>query len=168
MASGIFALYLVKDLAPLGSTLKHKHLYEALLAGFGSVSFFRTSLFTLKVSGTDVGIGPSLLLKSVLDCADRSLDRWQAERRGIKIQRLMTNVSFDLAKKALPTTCFTLMTNIDDDLQKNVGEHINQLDEKDLNTEVKNKILGVYLYKLVGDQVLEKALFLLGNSIKTK
>ena len=48
---------------------------QTLVAGFGALAFFRSSLFIANIGGQDIGIGPSAFLQSVLDAADRGVDR---------------------------------------------------------------------------------------------
>jgi hypothetical protein len=127
-------LALVKEFNAVTAT-NNKLVCEALLAGFGAIAFFRTSLFTIRVSGTDIGVGPSTLLKALLDSSDMMLNRWQALNRGAQVRAIMEKVDFDKAKTALPTTCFTLMNEFPAAVQTSVGEQVKKLADRHDNLE---------------------------------
>src|SRR5712692_71545 len=82
---------------------------QVLMAGFGAMAFFRTSLFTVRVGDQDVAIGPVAFLQVVLGATDRAVDRIRAEARAVSVTDSMEGVSFDRAWTALPAFCFTLM-----------------------------------------------------------
>jgi hypothetical protein len=166
IAAGTTALALVKEFGAV-TVDQHKLVYEALLAGFGAIAFFRTSLFTLRVAGTDLGVGPSTLLKALLDSSDMMLNRWQALNRGAQVKAIMKDVDFDKAKSALPTTCFTLMNEFPPSVQASVAEQIKKLaDDATMSKEAKTMILGIYLIQQVGTDVLERAVETLDKTIK--
>ena len=166
IAAATSALALVKEFDAV-TTTNHKLVYEAMLAGFGAIAFFRTSLFTIRVSGTDVGVGPSTLLKALLDSSDMMLNRWQALNRGAVVRAIMTGVDFDKAKDALPTTCFTLMTEFPPQVQASVGEDIKKLSANTtIPKEAKTIILGIYLIQQVGADVLKRAVDTLDGTIE--
>lgn len=166
VAAGTTALVLVKEFGAV-TTDKHKMVYEALLAGFGAIAFFRTSLFTIRVSGSDIGVGPSTLLKALLDSSDMMLNRWQALNRGAVVRAIMERVDFEKAKTALPTTCFTLMNEFPPAVQASVGEQIKKLaDDPTMSKEAKAIILGIYMIQQVGTDVLDRSVKTLGKSIE--
>jgi hypothetical protein len=170
MIAGIAALALVKEFAVFGDAAHpqpHRATYELLLASFGAIAFFRTSLFTVRVGNGDVGIGPSTLLKSVLDSSDQLVDRKQACERADDVTRIMAGVDFDKAKTTLTVLCFTLVQGVSDDQQKLVAEQVKKLaDDTTIVPAAKANILGVYLLRQVGSGVLERAVGTLGNQIK--
>jgi hypothetical protein len=166
IAAGIAALVVVR----YTGVLKNMHptrLYEIFLASFGAVAFFRTSLFTARVGGTDVGIGPSAVLQSLLAAADRMIDRDQAEGRAEDVANIMHNVDFGKAQLALPPLCFTLVQNITPEDQKAAAEQIKQIaSTTGIPDQAKSIILGVFLIRLVGADVLERSVKALGSNIK--
>jgi hypothetical protein len=111
IAAGIAALLIVNRLGVAAGT-KAPRLYAILLAGFGAIAFFRTSLFTLQVAGADIGIGPSALLQSLLDAADRMIDRDQVQGRTSDVGGIMRDIDFDKARVAMPSLCFLLVENM--------------------------------------------------------
>ena len=54
------------DIFPGDDTLPN-NVKRVLVAGFGAVAFFRTSIFTLRVNETDLAVGPSLILDTLMD-----------------------------------------------------------------------------------------------------
>ena len=165
ITAGIAALALVKLLGVLDGHA-HRTLYEVLLAAFGAIAFFRTSLFTARIGGTDVGIGPSTLLKSLLDASDLLINRGQATRRADDVAPIMNGVDFQKAKTTLPTLCMTLVEGFPDDQRKQLGDQIAQLDsDTTIEPTAKTTILGAYLIRQFGIDVLASAVATLGNRI---
>ena len=166
MAAGIAALVLIGEFG-LFAQSGHPGLFRVMLASFGSIAFFRTSLFTARVGGTDVGIGPSVLLQSLLDATDRMIDRDQAEGRAVDVAGIMRDVDFTLAQVALPTLCFALVEyQVTPDKQKTAREQIDRLAlATDVAAGAKSVILGTFLIRLVGAQVLDQAVMALRPTI---
>jgi hypothetical protein len=143
-----------------------RRLYEILLASFGAIAFFRTSFFTARIGGADIGIGPSALLQSLLGAADRMIDRDQAQGRADGVAKIMREVEFRKAQAALPSLCFILVESLSVAEQQQGGEQIKQLVErKDIDDESKSILLGVYLIRFVGADVLEDAVSAMGGNI---
>jgi hypothetical protein len=166
MAAGIAALLIVKKLGIFTGT-KAPRLYAILLAGFGAIAFFRSSLFTVRVGDTDVGIGPSALLQSLLSASDRMIDRDQAQGRATDVAGIMRDVDFDKARASLPSLCFLLVENITPADQEGVGGQIKRLAAAaDVSPDQKAIILGVYLIRQVGADVLDLAVQALGIEIR--
>ncbi len=166
IAAGVAALLIVNR---LGITLgtKAPRLYAILLAGFGAVAFFRTSLFTLRIADADIGIGPSAVLQSLLAAADRMIDRDQAQGRATDVSGIMRDVDFDKARKALPSLCFILVENMTPADQEGVSQQIERLAEAaGVSTDQRAIILGVYLIRQVGADVLDLAVQALGAEIR--
>ena len=70
-ASILAYVLIVKFDFEFGATPPNKSLVQALVATFGSMVFFRSSLFTIKVGETDVSVGPGIFLPGLAVC-DRS------------------------------------------------------------------------------------------------
>lgn len=165
IGGGIAAVVIIR----YTGALKDAHplrLYEILLASFGAIAFFRTSLFTARVGSTDIGIGPSAVLQSLLGAADRMIDRDQAEGRAEDVAGIMRAVDFAKAQVALPTFCFILVQNLTAEDQKAVAEQVKDLAAAtNVSDDAKAIILGVYLIRLVGADVLERSVRALGSNI---
>src|SRR3569833_2241525 len=163
--AGIAALGSVLATNTLGST-KPAWLFQLMLAGFGAIAFFRTSLFTVRIGGTDVGIGPSALLQSQLTAAARMLDRGQAEGRAGDVANIMRNVDFKKARAALPAFCLILVQNVTPADQEQLGRQIERLGNRtDIEDQAKAIILGVYLIRAVGPDVLGRSVAALADLI---
>lgn len=170
VAAGIGALALIREFdlfGPYGQG-NHNAIYEVLLAGFGSVAFFRTSLFTARVGDTDIGIGPSTVLKALLDASDLAADRDQAHDRAEKIEEIMDGIAFDRVRVTLPLLCLSLVQGATQDQQKLLGEQVDKLitlkanpGDPPISDKDKAVILGVYLLRQVGAPVLKSALDIL-------
>ncbi len=139
---------------------------QTLMAGFGAMAFFRTSLFIVRVGDQDVAIGPVAFLQVVLSATDRAVDRVRAEARAVSVTDSMEGVSFDRAWTALPAFCFQLMQNVPAEEQKAAGAAVNALKSSDIDNETKVKNLGLLLLNVVGTKVLQTAVNELAQQIR--
>jgi hypothetical protein len=78
---------------------------RVLVAGFGAMAFFRSSLFLTRVGNQDVQIGPVSFLQIFLAAADRQVDRTLGEARSAQADELMAAVNFEKAADVLPIFC---------------------------------------------------------------
>jgi len=164
IAAGIGAFALVEEFQVFKGA--HAALYDVMLASFGAVAFFRSSLFTARVGDADVDVGPATLLKGLLSVTDQLINRWQAGDRAEAIARTMRTIDFDKAKDGLSILCLTSVEYITPEQQASFGNAV-----KKLSTDVKDPVqrsilLGVYLTQLVGPEVLTRAVSAMGDSIK--
>jgi hypothetical protein len=164
IAAGIGAFALVEEFQVFKGA--HAALYDVMLASFGAVAFFRSSLFTARVGDADVDVGPATLLKGLLSVTDQLINRWQAGDRAEAIARTMRTIDFDKAKDGLSILCLTSVEYITPEQQAAFGNAV-----KKLSTDVKDPVqrsilLGVYLTQLVGPEVLTRAVSAMGDSIK--
>jgi len=141
---------------------------QVLVAGFGAIAVFRTSVFIARVGDQDVGMGPSGVLQAMLKVADRGVDRSRAKARAKEVAKAMTGVSFEKAQVALPAYCFALMQNVTQEEQEAVAERIvGKLRKANMPDSTKALALGLALMNIVGDGVLLAAVDTLGASIKS-
>ncbi len=146
---------------------KAQTLTRTLAAGFGAMAVFRTSLFTARVGGSDVQVGPSLFLQVILAALDRAVDQHQAGLRASAAKEAMQKVVFAKAWATLAPTCFNLMKYVPEGDQRRVGEKINELKgQNDISDAVKSFNLGLVLIDVVGPEVLKSAIETLGNEIR--
>jgi hypothetical protein len=138
---------------------------RTLVAAFGAMAFFRTSLFTVRVGNTDVAVGPAGFLQVVLSAADRATDRTRAGPRAQAIAEIMTNISFAKAQEALPTLCFGLMQNVSADEQRTFGLVVKDLQNSKMDDVFKANTLGLQLMNIVGENVLRQAVTVLRRLI---
>ena len=118
----------------------------------------------MRIGDTDVGIGPSALLQSLLAAADRMINRDQAQGRANDVAGTMRDIDFDKARTSLPSLCFLLVENITPADQEGVSDQIKRLAAaSDVSADQKSIILGVYLIRQVGADVLDLAVQALGG-----
>ncbi|MEH0844898.1 hypothetical protein V6U81_21165 [Micromonospora sp. CPCC 205711] len=138
---------------------------QVLVASFGAVAFFRTSLFVTRIGDADVGIGPSSILATLLSAADRSVDRRRATVRSQEVAELMARVSFDKAHIALPTLCLALLQNVSPEEQENLAGAVNALKAVNMSDRQRSLALGLRLMNLAGPDVLKAAIAALGDEV---
>jgi hypothetical protein len=166
IAAAVGALALVREFAVFDDTNPHRAIYEVLLASFGSIAFFRSSLFTARVAGEDVDVGPSTLLKSLLETSDRMINRSQARDRADDAAAIMARVEYAKACAALPAFCLTAVENVTKEDQDRIGADIAKLTlAPDMSDPQRSILLGIYLMRVVGPHVLARAVNALGTTI---
>jgi hypothetical protein len=139
---------------------------QALVAGFGALALFRTSLFIAKVGDQEVGMGPSAFLTSVLGAADRGVDRTVGDARSRLVGEVMSGVDFEKAYQSLPAFALGLLQNVEPGVQTQVGEQVAALRAGNMPDYAKVLILGLLLMNVVGGGVLRSAVAGLGENIK--
>jgi hypothetical protein len=136
-----------------------QRLLRVLLAGFGAMAVFRTSLFSVRVGTNDIGVGPVAFLQILLGATDRGVDRKRASDRAEKVVRIMGKLNFDAVYKALPAFAMMLMQNLQPEDQKAIGDQVKDLSSPDADMPPQTKVLnlGLLLMNFVGEEVLEDA-----------
>src|ERR1043166_5701975 len=125
-------------------------LTQSLVAAFGAMAFFRTSLFNVRVGSTDIGVGPAGFLQVLLTAADRACDRTRARPRAKAVADIMGGISFAKSKQALPSLCFGLMQNVSADEQRSFGTVVKDLEGSQMDEAFKANNLGLALMNVVG------------------
>ncbi len=139
---------------------------QALVAGLGAMTLFRSSLLNLKVGSENVSIGPSSVLTSLLAVVDRSVDRRRAAQRSRLIASLMDGVSYKKSGLALSMYCIQLMQNMPLDEQEKLRNSVEAVGLTRVDEEMKTLNLGLLLLNAVGPAVLSAAIHDLGDKIK--
>jgi hypothetical protein len=163
--NGLASLFALVAIRTFGATpggndpTAAQRLTNLLLAGFGAMAVFRTSLFVVRVANTDIGVGPIAFLQILLGATDRGVDRKRASERAEKVVRIMGNLDPALAYTALPAFAIMLMQNLTLDDQKAIGDQVKGLARPDSEIPEQAKILnvGLLLMNFVGEEVLEDA-----------
>jgi hypothetical protein len=136
----------------------NRSIYQILLAGIGSMTFLRSSIFKLRLNDTEVAVGPAALLDVLLLAADRGVDRRRARARALEVSDAMANVSFDRAITTLPPFCFALMQNLSKDAQKAFSDQVKEVQQNpSIDPHVKSLLLGLALMNVVGVNVVSRA-----------
>jgi hypothetical protein len=138
---------------------------QVLMAGFGAMALFRSSLLTVKAGNDDVGIGPSSVLSIMMAASDRSADRLRAADRAGRIHQIMADVSYEKAAEALPTVAVALMQNLGPADVAALNVDLDALKSKRLPDETKSLLLGLKITNVVSTAVLSAAKESLGASI---
>jgi hypothetical protein len=143
-------------------------LTETLVSGLGAMAFFRSSVFTVRVGGTDVAVGPASVLQVILNAVDRACDRERALPRAQFVSQLMNGVSFTKAADILPQFCFSAMQNVSVGDRQVVLDWIKLLkSDAAVDDDQKALLLGLRLLNIVGRDVLTKTVDGLGPQIRS-
>jgi hypothetical protein len=165
LINGLASLFALVAIRTFGATpgganpTDAQRLTNLLLAGFGAMAVFRTSLFVVRVANTDIGVGPIAFLQILLGATDRGVDRKRASERAEKVVRIMGNLDPALAYNALPAFAIMLMQNLTLEDQKAIGDQVRGLARADSEVPEQAKVLnvGLLLMNFVGEEVLEDA-----------
>lgn len=128
------------------------------IAGTGAMAVLRSSLFTVRAGDQDVAVGPAGFLQIIMGAVDREVDRRRAQARAPLVHEIMSDIAFENAVRALPSFCFALMQNLDDDDQERFGEQLKRLQaDTAMSPDAKCLNLGLALMNVVGEEVLRAA-----------
>lgn len=159
--AGIGALVLIRAFGWTFGATTHVDLWRVLVAGFSAIAFFRSSLFVTKIGGTNVGVGPSLILGAILDACDRDIDR----RGAVELSTLLaTDPTFSAlvpttVASTLPFLCLALMQNFQPSDQALLGADLSKIDnDKNLSSDAKMHAVAVTLAKYLGQPLVIKVL----------
>jgi hypothetical protein len=165
-AASAFALLLIDrfgwDFGQAGDGLRTT---QVLMAGLGSAILFRSSLFIFKVGDENVGMGPSLVLTSLLGAADRAVDRDQASERLRSAGQVAQRMSFAKAKDSLVATCLAATANVSAEDAAQLRTAVQALESSPMSDKEKSLVLGMLIIDTVGAQVLTNAVTQLGDEI---
>jgi len=138
---------------------------RVLVAGFGAMAVFRSSLFMLRVGNQDVHIGPVTFLESFLGAVDRGIDRVRGESRANKAKELMSGINFDKAVVVLVPFCLDLMQNLSADDGSRLVADIGKIKDSDSDPAMKSIRLGLKLMNAFGEGVVRAALKAAGPEV---
>lgn len=165
------ALYLIRvfgwDFGIDGKQPEQLRWIQVLVSGLGAMALFRSSLFTVRIGGEDVGVGPSSFLQVILMATDREVDRERATARAEQVVQIMDGLSFQKISTALPTLCLALMQNLAEEDQQALGRQVAELQSASFDDRIKTLTLGLKLMNVVGDGVLRGAVLALGSHIRS-
>ena len=144
-----------------GATDGQIRVIQVLVAGFGAIALFRTSLFNVTVADQVIGVGPSVVLNVILTAADRAVDRGRALDRSQAVASIMEDVSFDNSADSIQLFCTRLMQNALPAEPDRIAQTVSTLRDrlnKDVPDQVKSYVFGLSLLGLVGEKVLRKSI----------
>jgi hypothetical protein len=138
---------------------------QVLVAGFGAMALFRTSLFIVRAGDQDIGIGPVSFLQVILGASDRGVDRLLATQRAPMIAEIMDGLKFDEIRESLPAVAAALMQNLSPEDQAELGNQVKGLAGSAMPERAKVLNLGALLMNFVGEDVLRAAVTTLRQSL---
>jgi hypothetical protein len=134
--------------------LNNDLLLTAVVAGFGAMAVFRSKLFSFKASdGTEVPIGPAIVLDSILKMIDHKIDRRRATERQTRVFNSMFEFRDFTAIADYMEASLNSFQNLSEDDKKAISEGI-----KDLKTrttwpeQLKCLALGFAFLTVAGDE----------------
>lgn len=158
-SAGVAALALIRAFGWFAES-PHVDLWRVLIASFGAIAFFRSSLFVAKIGSSSIGVGPSLVLGALLDACDREVDRQSAE----KISEVVEEERLDgldpaQVMLALPVLCLALMQNFAPGDQAQLGAEISKVrGDTTLSEDAKMRAVLIQLSKHLGVELVTKVL----------
>jgi len=158
-AAGIAALGLIRAFGWFANS-PHSELWRVLIASFGAIAFFRSSLFIAKIGTTDVPVGPSLMLGALLDACDREVDRRSAEEISKCVaSKHMDGLDPNQVTFALPVLCLALMQNFPPGDQAQLGAELSNIRaDTSLAPQVQMRAVVIQLSKYLGADLVEGVL----------
>jgi len=136
------------------SGLKDDLLLTAVVAGFGAMSVFRSKLFSFKSGdGTEVPIGPAIVLDTILKMIDHKIDRHRATARQTRVFNSMFEIRDFSGTSDYVEASLNSFQNLSADDKRAISEGI-----KDLKTttnwpdSLKCLALGFVFLTVAGDE----------------
>ena len=130
---------------------------QIVVAGFGAMAIFRSSLFLYRVGNREIGIGPVAFLQVMLEATDRGVDRHRAQARSAGVRRIMSGLDFDTVAITLPAYAIGLMQNLSEQDQSVLSTRIDDVRKSPQDPRMKAMGLGLLVMDAVGEVVLEEA-----------
>lgn len=159
VAAGVLALYLVRAFNWTFGQVDNVTLWRILVSGFGALALFRSSLFVTKIGGTEVNVGPSVVLGAFLDACNRAVDRASAQRLSAGIaDSKVADLNPDAVGSALPVLCLALMQNFAPSDQALLAAELNKIQQDTVSPDVQMRAVILQLSKHLGHAVVEKVL----------
>lgn len=160
IAAGVGALVLVRAFGWTFGQTENVDLWRSLVAGFGALAIFRSSLFVTKIGENEVNVGPSQVLTSILAAFDSAIDRKCAEKLADGLsQGQLDKLDPERVMSTLPVLCLALMQNFSSaDQALLAGELVKIEQNKTLRPRAKMQATIVQLSKFLGNDLVGKVL----------
>lgn len=130
---------------------------QVLVAGFGAMAVFRSSLFLYRVGTKEVGIGPVAFLQVMLEATDRGVDRHRAQARSEWVRKVMDGLQFNEIAISLPAYAIGLMQNLSQQDQSVLSTRVGDVRASPQDDRMKVMSLGLLVLDAVGEEVLAEA-----------
>jgi hypothetical protein len=131
---------------------------QLLASGFGAMAILRSALFIVKSGGDDVPVGPSAFMQSLLDAADRGVDRRRAQERAIAAAKLLQRLDPAKTIAVLPEAFFALMQNLSPDNREEIRTRVQSITQLKVPPRVRLLCFGALAMTYVGEDVLRAAI----------
>ncbi len=154
-AGGLWMVDIFEWTGPFDTTASRAK--AILLAGFGAMAFFRTSLFTTRVGDSDVDLGPSQFLKSILGAVDREVNRIQAIERATLVRDIEDSLVYSDVQTSLVAFCFGLIQTADPLDQSSLAQEVDRITKENIADTDKRRLLLVQLINYFGPDVVKSA-----------
>jgi hypothetical protein len=157
--ASVAALAIIKTFGWFGAEppTAQSNLNQVLIAGFGALAVFRSSLFVVRVGSDDVGIGPVAFLQVILGASDRGVDRKRGVDRAPKVAQIMAGLKFDEISQSFPLYAMALLQNVDPADAQELGDRIARLRDSEMSDKLKVLNVGLITMNVVGEDVLAAA-----------
>jgi hypothetical protein len=154
--TGVAALFLVDALGWKFGQANNVTAWRILVSGFGALALFRSSLFVAKIGGSDVAVGPSVVVEALLNACDRDVDRKCAESIAQELRKEdLTGLNPASTVRHLPALCLALMQNVQPSDAALFGAEFNKIKtDPDLIPEAKMRAVIIQLAKFLGGEVV--------------
>jgi hypothetical protein len=129
-------------------------MLTAVAAGFGAMAVFRSKFFSFKSSdGTEVPIGPAIVLDTVLKMIDQKIDRHRATERQTRVFNAMIGIT-DFSRVAdYVVASLNSFQNLSGDDKKAIGDGIKDLKARtDWPGALQCLALGFMFLTVAGDE----------------
>jgi hypothetical protein len=138
---------------------------EMFSAGFGALVLLRAAVLKVRVSESDVGVGPAALLDSLLLIADRGVDRREGVARARDVTRLVARDPVTVAN-LLGKYSLALMQNVDDRTGAEMTGAVKAvLDDETIPPAIKMDLVALKIGVVVGSDVLQAAALTLNDRL---
>ena len=140
--------------------IKDDPLMTAIVAGFGSMTIFRSKLFTFRTpDGTEYAIGPAIVLETVLKTIDQKIDRVRAIDRQKRVAASLRGLDdFDKASQYLLASLNSFQ-NLTKEKKDEIAAVIKDYAAPALPVQLKIMAMGFAFLNISGeknfDQVIE-------------
>jgi hypothetical protein len=139
-------------------TLEMDKVKYVLGAGIGSMAFFRSKIFTMKIAEQDVSFGPEQLINVYFRFMEKEIDRTRGAMRIDFIVKNLANIKFELFYKAVKIMLYASQV-ITKDKKEDILRHAKTLnDDSDLDSQSKSYELGFELLNEMGEHFISKLL----------
>jgi hypothetical protein len=142
-------------------TIREDLFLEAIIAGFGGMTVFRSKLFTFRSSdGREYSIGPAIVLETVLKTIDHKIDRRRARDRQAKVFEEMRDLTDFENTANYILASLNSFQNLTEEEKKEIKDVIEGYKDKQINWPPRLKImaLGFAFLNIAGEENFDEVM----------